>query len=188
MPSRGVRDAGRRWLLVVALLAGAAVAVLLGVYASRHQPTGLPTFHLGFPTEIGFKAWITTLAMVVALFQLWSSLRLRDRLSWPRDVPLWLTDAHRLSGTIAVVLSLPVAYHCLWSLGFRFADDPWANPRVLVHALAGCFFYGWFVTKMLAVRVQAIPRSLVPWAGGFVFGTLTLVWLTSAAYYFAGRV
>lgn len=188
MPGRSTPRAGNRWLLGLVVLAGAGVAVFLGVYASRHDPAGQPTVHFWFPTMLGFKAWFTTFALVGAVFQLWSSLRLRDRLSWPREVPSWLTDTHRLTGTVTLLLTLPVAYHCLWSLGYRFGNDPWSNPRILVHAVAGCVFYGWFVTKMLTVRIPAVPRSLIPWAGGFVFGSLTVVWLSSAAYFFAGQV
>jgi hypothetical protein len=176
-------------LLLVVLLAGAAVAVFLGVYASAHTPAARPT--LGFPNAaamLAFKSWMTTLAIVFAVFQLLSALRLRDRLPWPRQVPLWLTDVHRLTGTLAVVCSLPVAYHCLWSLGFDFTDAPLRQPRVFIHALAGCFFYGAFVTKMLTVRIDRVQRWLVPVAGGAVFTLFVVVWLTSAVYYLAGRI
>ena len=35
----------------------------------------------------------------------------------------WLANAHRISGRIAFLLTLPVAYHCLWSLGWRSTDN-----------------------------------------------------------------
>ena len=56
------------------------------------------------------------------------------------------TDA----GTAAFVVYLPVAYHCLWSLGFQDTDT-----RVLAHSLLGCAFYGAMATKLLALPVQS---------------------------------
>jgi hypothetical protein len=176
-------------LLVGVVLAGAAVAVLLGVYASVHTPAGRPT--LGFTNAasmMAFKSWMTTLTLLFAVLQLLSALRLRDRLPWPREIPWWLTDVHRITGTLAVVCSLPVAYHCLWSLGFSFTGRPFRDPRVLVHALAGCALYGAFVTKVLTVRIDRVPRRLLPLAGGTLFALFVLVWLSSAVWFFAGRL
>ena len=44
---------------------------------------------------------------------------------------------HRFSGTLALVIALPVAYHCLWSLGFNPAPS---SSRQLWHSLFGCIF------------------------------------------------
>ena len=52
--------------------------------------------------------------MVLAVVQVLLAMRIYGKLSWPRQSPPWLGDAHRLAGTVAVVLTLPVAYHCLW--------------------------------------------------------------------------
>ncbi|MBI2703785.1 MAG: hypothetical protein HYX32_00630 [Actinobacteria bacterium] len=176
------------WQLGVVVVAGAAVSLFLGVYASRHPPAGQPTFGFSPGSMLAFKSWMTTLAVFFAVLQLLSALRLRDKIRWPATVPPWLTDAHRIVGTLALVSSLPVAYHCLWSLGFRFADQPLRSPRVLIHAAAGAFFYGVFVTKMLAVRITSVPRWLVPVAGGLVFTALMTVWFSSAVYFFTGQL
>ena len=102
-------------------------------------------------------------------------LRLFDKISVPRHAPGWLGDAHRLVGTIAFLLTLPVAYQCLWALGFQSTDT-----RVLVHSILGCFFYGVFTVKVLAVRIHGLPAPTLPLVGGFVFAALVGVWLTSA--------
>ena len=65
--------------------------------------------------------------------------------------------AHRWSGASAFVLTLPPAVHCLWSLGF--AGD---SPRVLVHSLVGCLFYGAYAAKMLGLRSVACPGGRSP--------------------------
>ncbi len=58
---------------------------------------------------------------------------------------------------------------------------------VLVHSLLGCFFYGIFTVKVLAVRVRGLPGPTLPVAGGVVFVTLVGVWLTSAWWFFTSR-
>ena len=77
-----------------------------------------------------------------------------------------------------MAFSIPVAMQCLWALGF---DD--YNTRVLLHSLAGCVFYGVFVTKMLALRSDSVPRWAVPVLGGTLFTVLVAVWVTSAGWY-----
>ncbi len=85
-------------------------------------------------------------------------------------------------GTVAFVLTLPVAYQCLWALGFQSTDT-----RVLVHSVVGCFFYGIFTVKVLAVRVRGLPDATLPLVGGLAFAALVGVWLTSALWFFTSR-
>lgn len=181
------RGEGRRVALVLA--AGAAVAMLLGVYGRVHTPAGVAsttvmvwTFDLG-PSMLAFKSWLTTTALLAAVLQVAAGLRLRDAIRWPVAIPLWLGDAHRLLGSVILLLTVPVAYHCLWSLGFRTTD-----ARVLLHSAVGCFFYGVFLSKVLAVRVPHVPDRWVPIAGGAIFAALVIVWATSAAFFLGGRI
>ena len=87
--------------------------------------------------------------------------------------------AHRVSGTLAFLLAIPVAYHCLWALGFQSG-----NTRVLVHGIAGCVFFGALATKILIVRGRAAANFAFILAGGALFAALVAVWLTSAFWYF----
>jgi hypothetical protein len=159
--------------------AGAVVSLGLGVYGRQHTPSGRGIFTLGFPAVINMKAWLTTLALVLVLFQLGSALRMYGRLSWPRTMPQWVPFAHRWSGTAAFVATLPVAYHCLWALGFETVDG-----RRLAHSLLGCTFYGVFTTKMLALRSSRLPGWALPVIGGVLFTTLVGLWLTAALWFF----
>src|SRR5262249_8221829 len=115
-----------------------------------------------------------------ALFQLLSALRMYGRLSVPRTMPRWLPAAHRWSGTAAFVVSLPVAYHCLWSLGL--VSDQGARP--LVHGLLGCAFYGAMATKLLALRTKNLPGWALPVIGATLVTTLTPLWPPSALLLF----
>lgn len=179
-PARGSGVAARR--LVFVLLAGGAVAVALGVYGKVHDPTHEQPYTLFFSSTIQLKVWFATAALVLAVVQVLLGMRLYEKISLPRHVPSWLGDAHRLVGTLAFVVTLPVAYQCLWALGFQSTDT-----RVLVHSLLGCFFYGIFTVKVLAVRVRGLPAPTLPLAGGLVFVALVGIWLTSALWFFTSR-
>jgi hypothetical protein len=91
----------------------------------------------------------------------------------------WLAPVHRWSGRAAVAVTLPVVAHCLYALGFQYGE-----PRVLIHSLLGCFFYGAFVVKMLTLTRRDAPSWLLPVVGGAVFTGLIGLWLTSALWFF----
>ena len=136
-------DATPRLLAVAAL--GAAVAVALGVYGRVHDPSQELVFTLVFSSTISMKVWLGTAAVAFAVAQVLSALWVYGRL--PGRAPGWAGTAHRISGRLAFLVSLPVAYHCLWSLGFQDTDT-----RVLAHSILGCAFYGAFAAKVTIVR------------------------------------
>ncbi len=119
--------------LLAPALIGAALAVALGAYASAHDPTLEKPYQLWFTDTINLKVWFATAVLLLVAVQLVTALRMYGKLPIPKDLPPWFGDLHRLSGTLAFALSLPVAYHCLWSLGFQDTDT-----RVLAHSLLGC--------------------------------------------------
>lgn len=171
--------AGPATKLAGALLVGAAVAVSTGVYGSVHTPSGRPTFDLGFSSLLPMKAWLTTAAASLLVVQLLTALWMWGRLPGAGAAPAWGKEVHRWSGTVAFVLTLPVALHCVWSLGFATS-----STRVTVHGLVGCLFYGAYATKMLCVRMRGLPGWAVPVAGGAVFGSLVALWLTASLWFF----
>jgi hypothetical protein len=161
------------FLAVASLLLGAVIAVFLGVFAIFHTPTE-PTLTLGFGSVRAMMIWLGAASGALALVQLLTAVTMFTR--GGRVVAV----VHRTSGTLALLLSLPVAYVCLWSLGF--ADH---NVRVLVHSLAGCLVYGALVTKLLALHVPRMPSWLLPVAGGLLFTTVVASSLTTSLWYFA---
>jgi ABC-type uncharacterized transport system permease subunit len=165
--------------VLVAALMGAVVALSLGVYGNVHDPTGRALFTLFFTSTLNLKAWFATVAATFGLFQLFSALRMFGKIKLPRTMPEWWGNAHRLSGTAAFLFSLPVAYHCLWSLGFQDLD-----ARRLVHSVVGCLFYGAFAAKIVIVRSKNLPGWALPLAGGVLFTALMVVWLTSSFWFF----
>lgn len=174
-------DATRR-VTFAALLLGAGVAVALGVYGRVHDPVygSFPTF--GFSSTTTFKVWVGSVVLVLALGQLVGALWLYGRLPGVGPAPAWLGRAHRAGGALAVLLSLPVAAYCLYGLGF--AAEPFAT-RPLLHSLAGCTFYGAFAAKVVLVRSRHAPGWGLPVAGGLLFASVVLVWLTSSYWWFS---
>jgi hypothetical protein len=179
-PAGGRRDRVARPALALLLIAaaGSAVAVGLGVYGRLHEPTFAAINVAGFSSGVAAKAWLATGAFLLALVQLGSAMVMYGRI--PRiSAPSWIGALHRWSGRLAVLLTVPVAVHCLYALGLQTG-----SVRVLVHSLFGCFFYGVFVAKMLILNRHDAPRWTLPALGGAVFTALVALWLTSAAWFF----
>jgi hypothetical protein len=166
---------GRR-LVLVAVTAGALVSVALGVYGKAHTPTGDRIFLLGFDSMIAMKVWLGLATGVLVLLQGLTALWMYGRLGIV--APSGLGTVHKSIGGLALLVSLPVAYHCLWSIGFETY-----TPRVVLHSLVGCLVYGAFVVKVLGLHAARAPGWLVPWAGGALFTLLVLTVLTSAVWY-----
>src|SRR4051794_31364664 len=99
--SRPAERSSNGTALAVVLLAGAAVAVFFGAYGRAHDPTGEQTLTLFFTSTINLKVWFATAALLFALVQIATAARLFGKIKVPREMPAWLGDAHRLSGTIA---------------------------------------------------------------------------------------
>ena len=161
------------------VLVGTAVSVAVGVYAGVHQPAGRPFETFGFSGMLQMKAWLTSAAAVLLVVQLLTALWMWGRLPAAGRAPAWTAPVHRTSGALAFALTLPVALHCMWALGFSAG-----SPRVLVHGIAGCAFYGAYAAKMLGLRVRGLPGWALPVLGGAVLSTLVLIWLTSALWFF----
>lgn len=165
--------------LLIAAGIGGAVALALGTYGRVHTPTGQGIVTFGFPAVLPMKAWLTTGAATLAVAQLLSALWMWGRLPLAGPAPKGVAAAHRWLGTAAFVLTLPVAYHCLWALGFQDS-----TTRVLAHSILGCLFYGAFTTKMLVLRNHDLPGWALPAVGGTLFASLSLIWMTSSLWFF----
>ncbi|WP_073266091.1 DUF6529 family protein [Cryptosporangium aurantiacum] len=163
--------------MIVPIAIGAGIAVVLGAYGKLHTPTGIAVSVAGFSGPLTVKVWLATLGMAFGVFQLVTALAMWGKLPLRGS---WVSPAHRWSGRIAFVLTLPVAVHCLYALGF--ADY---STRTLAHSLFGCIFFGMFTTKMLVLTKKGLAGWALPLFGGLVFATLVGVWATSALWFFS---
>ncbi len=93
--------------------------------------------------------------------------------------PRGLPKIHWVIGVVAFASCIPVAFYCLYDFGFQV---DWGQPRVTLHSLAGCAFFGAFILKVTLVRTRGLRSWMLPLAGG-VLATLTVVlWSISALW------
>src|SRR6478672_1748756 len=169
---------------LAAFAVGAVVALLVGVFGKVHDPTLAGTTTFGFRTVIDMKVVLSVVIGVLAVLQLIGALWLYGKLGVA--APSWLGTAHRISGAVAVVLLVFVAYHCLWALGLEsgtLADGEPVPTRTVVHGVLGCAVLGAVVVKVVAVRSKRAPGWFLPVAGGLLFALLIGAVLTSAVWY-----
>jgi len=133
-----------------------------------------------FSTAIASKVWLATAALALAGVQVLTGARIFGKLE--RFVPIRrprVNRVHRWSGRLAVLLTLPVVFHCVFILGFKTTD-----ARVLAHSILGSFVYGVFAVKVFFVHDRRHPRWVVPLVGGTMASVLAGLWATSALWYF----
>jgi Family of unknown function (DUF6529) len=171
-------ETGNAAKLLGILVIGGAVSVTLGVLGKVHHPTGIAVNVAGFSSPLTVKVWLASGAAFFAVLQLLSALMMYGKLP-PRPAPGWIGAFHRWSGRVAFLLTIPVAVHCLYALGFQTYDT-----RVLLHSLLGCVFFGVFTMKMLVLTGRGLAGWVLPLAGGLVFATLIGLWLSSALWFF----
>ena len=175
------RTALSRVHLVLPLLLFVFVALVVGFVASKtiRQPYETPFSHLFFSDTLHMKAWLITAVLLLALGQLLTASRIYEVLHFPPKGRFYHV-VHRWSGWTAILLTLPVAYHCIFMLGF--GTD---NTRVYIHSLLGSFLYGAVLAKVFIVRSSGFRAWALPLAGGVLFCILLGLWFTSAFWFFS---
>jgi uncharacterized protein DUF6529 len=133
-----------------------------------------------FSSTIAMKAWLASGALLLGVVQISTGARIFGKLE--HVVPIGrphVNRVHRWSGRLAVLLTLPVAFHCIFILGFQTA-----NARVLVHSILGTLVYGVIAVKLWFVHDADHPRNTLPFLGSALFMTLAALWATSSLWYF----
>jgi hypothetical protein len=160
---------------------GIAVALGVFVWAASITPDYTTSlFGQSASDTYPLKSWLATGVASLALFQLFSALWIYGKLRSTRR-PRWLGGAHRASGAAAILVSLPIAHHCMFAYGFRSLD-----ARTLIHSAAGCFFYGAVAAKIAVARSRRLPGAALPIAGGTLVTLVAVLWYSSALWYFDG--
>jgi hypothetical protein len=166
-------------LAVIGVLA-AGVAVALYVAGRLHQPdAAFSLFGQAYP--LALKSELATVALGLAVLQvllgLWIYRKLPLAGRTPRPVPL----VHRMIGFVLFAVTVPIAVHCLIAYGVQLT-----TARVAAHSIAGCFFYGAFVAKVVLVQSRRLPGWVLPVAGGVLAVVIGVLWYTSALWYYNG--
>lgn len=169
------------WHLFIPLLGGLLVAETIGIVAREligsPYAQSAPWFRLFFSDTLHLKAWLAMAALFLACTQLFTAAWIFRKLPWTR--PRFVNLVHRFAGRLAFLVTIPVAYHCVFKLGFQTY-----STRLTVHSFFGVAVYGAFATKVLIVRMHRFPRWTLPVAGGLLFAALVGVWWTSSFWFF----
>jgi hypothetical protein len=145
------------------------------------SPHPILSFDLFFSDPLYMKAWLASATLVLSFGQLITAAGMYGVLHLSPQARLYQV-VHRWSGRVAMALTLPVAFNCLFELGQIPSD-----MRVMVHAILGAFIYGVFVAKVLLIRLDRAsgePRWMLPILGSVLFTTILGLWLTSAYWLF----
>ncbi|WP_051951878.1 DUF6529 family protein [Actinacidiphila yeochonensis] len=166
--------------MAVALGVLVPVAVGVGIYLAGRNLT--PDYNTGLYGQHGtgavtLKARLGSALLCLALVQLGLALWMYGRLPGLRGGTRPVRLGHRALGFLTVLFSLPIAYHCLVTYGVETT-----SPRVVIHSVAGCAFYGAFVAKVLVVRSRRLPGWLLPAVGSLLVVGIALLWYTAALW------
>jgi Family of unknown function (DUF6529) len=160
-------------------LLGLGVTAAIFAYGRLRAPNYY--FSLLGPTPITLKSTLASVALGLAVVQVVLALWLYRKLPLAGRAPRPVGLTHRIVGVGLFAVTVPVALHCLIAYGVQFG-----TPRVAIHSIAGCFFYGAFAAKVLLVQSKRLPGWALPVAGGFLAILIGVLWYTSALWYYNG--
>ncbi len=161
-------------------LLATGVAVAIYVTGRLNQPDYSFTL-FGQANPYRVKSLLATVALGLAVVQVLLALWIYRRLPLAGRPPRPVPTVHRVVGFILFAVTVPVAVHCLIAYGVQLT-----SVRVAVHSVAGCFFYGAFVAKVLLVQTRRLPRWALPVAGGTLAVVIGVLWWSSALWYYDG--
>ncbi len=163
---------------------GVALAIAAGLYAfgTQHVPdySGTALFGRTAADTLSLKSWLATGLLALAALQLGLAMWMYGRLPGTRAAGSQTANVHRAIGIVALLVTLPIAYHCAFAYGVKTNID----TRIAVHSLAGCFLYGAVAAKLIIVRARRLPGWALPLAGGTLVALVAVLWYTSALWYF----
>jgi Family of unknown function (DUF6529) len=159
-------------------LAAAGVAIALGLHTPDATSTLFGQTGLG---AVRLKSMLASIALGVAGLQVLLGAWMYRMLPLAGSPPRPVRRTHRITGFALFGFTVPIAAHCLITYGVQLT-----SPRVAVHSLAGCFFYGAFAAKVLLVHSRRLPGWALPAAGGTLAVAAAVLWYTSALWYYNG--
>ena len=161
-----------------------AVGVAAALYVAGRLLTPSYTFGLFGqvgPAAVTLKSTLASVALGLAVLQVALALWIYRKLPLAGSPPRPVRLVHRVAGFGLFALTVPIAVHCLFAYGVQLT-----SLRVALHSIAGCFFYGAFVAKVLLVRSKRLPGWALPVAGGTLAVIVGVLWYTSALWYYNG--
>jgi hypothetical protein len=159
------------------------LVIAAGLYAfgTQHVPdySGTALFGRTATDTLSLKSWLATGLLALAALQLGLAMWMYGKLPGTRAAVPQTATVHRAIGIEALLVTLPIAYHCAFAYGVETNID----ARIAVHSLAGCFLYGAVAAKLIIVRSRRLPGWALPVAGGTLVVLVAVLWYTSALWY-----
>lgn len=180
-PDPSHRPTGKRRAAALLLI---PVAVGLGIWFVGRGVTPDPNsslFGAQYDEAMELKARLGSALLGLALVQLLLAAWMYGLLPGAKRAPGAVPRAHRVTGLLAFLLSVPIAYQCLSAYGVETT-----SPRVAIHSVTGCVLYGAFAAKVLVVRSRRFPGWTLPLVGGLLFCAIALLWYTAALWQLNG--
>jgi hypothetical protein len=168
-------------LASIGVLAAAVTVALVVIGRLILVNPAFGLFGQHYLAAVALKALLATVVLAVAALQVLLALWMYRKLPLAGRAPRPVRLAHRVVGFGLFALTVPIALHCLIAYGVKLT-----SVRVAVHSLAGCFFYGVFVAKVLLVHTRRLPRWVLPAAGGTLAVLVAVLWYSSALWYYNG--
>jgi Family of unknown function (DUF6529) len=163
-------------------LLATAVAAALFAAGRLHPPNyGFSLFGQAGLAAVALKSLLASIAVGAAAVQVLLALWIYRRLPLAGSPPGAVRPAHGITGLALFALTVPIAVHCLVTYGVQLT-----GPRVAVHSLVGCFFYGAFAAKVVLVHSRRLPGWALPVTGGVLAVLLGVLWYSSALWYYNG--
>jgi hypothetical protein len=178
------QKAANRRVAIIGLIGLVTAGILVIVGRTIVSTSSYSTVGLFGQTGVGvlsLKSLLATIALGLAVVQVGLALWLYQKLPFAGRAPKRIGITHRTVGVVAVLVTLPVAFHCAIAYGVQVT-----SLRVGIHSFAGCFFYGAFLAKVLLVQTKRLPGWALPVAGGILAVLIAVIWYTSALYYYNG--
>lgn len=159
-----------------------AIAAALFAFGRVHTPSyATALFGRRGNSANMLKAILGTAMLGLAASQVVLALWIYGHLPGAGQGPGAVHLGHRTGGRVLFLLSLPIAYHCIYAYGVQLA-----SVRVALHSVLGCFFYGAFAAKVLIVRSSHLPGWALPLAGGTLAASVAVLWYSAALWQIDG--
>ena len=166
------------------LPAGLALAIAAGLYAfgTQHVPdySGTALFGRTAADTLSLKSWLATGLLALASLQLGLALWIYGKLPGIDVAGPRTANLHRALGIMALLVTLPIAYHCAFAYGVQTNID----ARVAVHSWPAASSTARLPPSWSPYAARGLPGWALPLAGGTLVVLVAVLWYSSALWYF----
>jgi hypothetical protein len=131
---------------------------------------------------LAWKVVAATIVFMLAGLQVAMAARFWTVTTFPPMSATAAARVHRVSGRVALLLAVLVAFSCLVG-----PAGPMSPTRVALHSVFGTLVFVLLVVKFSILKLVRGGDRLLPATGIALFFTFAAIWATSVADYIAAR-